>query len=255
VGDIGWLGRTALITVGTVVAAGGVTAALLATTGSSGPTEAVVERQAGARVLPGNTSAQLALVRACMVGDPLITVPTSDDPASVRPLTGPGTTASDFRVLAESARDSRGRTVLLGSGTAYRLCRLDRSGRPATDDRAPNQSARTWGVPLATVPDHVIYDDTGGGTLRFDSPGSRTGWEFHVAGRVAPGGTRIAFTAPDGRSAEAPVSGRFFVLRRSGGGADGPAPGGEMASVTVRLYKGDQVVKEYSAQVDAAILA
>ncbi|NKZ04988.1 hypothetical protein [Actinomadura latina] len=254
-GDIGWLGRTALIVVGTVVAAGGVTAALLATTRSSGPTEAVHERRAGAKVLPSNTAAQLSLVRACMVGDPLITVPIPDDPVNIERLTGPGTMVSDFRVLAESVRDSRGRTVLLGSGTAFRLCRLDRSGRPTTDDRAFHQAAHAWGVPLTIVPDHVIYDHTGGGTLRFDTPGSKVGWELHLAGRVMPGGTRITFTATDGRSAEAPVSGRFFVLRRSGGGADGPAVGGPMASVTIRLYNGDQVVKEYSTEVDAAILA
>lgn len=253
-GDIGWLGRTVLIGVGTVAAAGAVTALLLVASDSSGPTEAVAERRAGARVLPGNTPAQLALVRSCMVGDPLVMAPPEEDPLVSRRLFGPGTSVSDFRVLAESVRDARGRTVLLGSGTAYRLCMLDRSGRPTTNDRALNQAARVWGVPLTIVPDHVIYDDTGSGDLRFDDPGSKNGWELHVAGRVMPGGTRITFTTPDGKSIEAPVTDRFFVLRRSGGGASGPTPGGHMASVTVKLYNGDRVVKEYSTQVDAAIM-
>jgi hypothetical protein len=255
VGDIGWLGRTVLIAVGTVAAAGAVTALLLASTGSSGPTEEAAERRAGARTLPGNTPAQLAVVRACMVGDPLVMAPIPGDPVNQQTLTGPGTSVSDFRVLAESVRDSRGRTVLLGSGTAFRLCMLDRSGRPTPSDRAPRQSAQPWGVPLTIVPDHVIYDHTGGGDLRFDDPGSKTGWELHVAGRVAPGGTRITFTGSDGRSAEAPVTDRFFVLRRSGGGTSGPLPGGQMVPVTVKLYNGDRVVKEYSTQVDSAIMA
>ncbi|TDC12802.1 hypothetical protein [Actinomadura bangladeshensis] len=254
-GDIGWLGRTVLIVVGTVAAAGAVTALLLASTDSSGPAEDAAERRAGARTLPGNTPAQLAVVRACMVGDPLVTAPIEDDPVNTFRLTGPGTSVSDFRVLAESVRDSRGRTVLLGSGTAYRLCMLDRSGKPTTNDRAPNQSAHVWGVPLTIVPDHVLYDDTGGGDLRFDDPGSKDGWELHVAGRVIPGGTRITFTGPDGKSAEAPVTDRFFVLRRSGGGASGPLPGSQMVPVTVKLYNGDRVVKEYSTQVDSAIMA
>ncbi|MEV4673488.1 MULTISPECIES: hypothetical protein [Actinomadura] len=253
-GNIGWLGQTVLIGAGTVAAAGAVTALLLLSTDSSGPTEAAAERLAGAQVLPSNSPAQLALVRACMVGDPLVMAPVQGDPMNPQRLTGSGTAVSDFRVLAESVRDARGRTVLLGSGTAYRLCMLDRSGKPTPNDRAPNQSARVWGVPLTIVPDHVIYDDTGGGDLRFDDPASRKGWELHVAGRVMPGGTRITFTGPDGNSVQAPVTDRFFVLRRSGGGANGPTPGGGMVSVTVKLYNGDQVVKEYSTQIDAAIM-
>ena len=53
---------------------------------------------------------------------------------------------------------------------------------------------------------------------------------------------------------QAPVTDRFFVLSRRGGDANGPTPGGGMVSVTVKLYNGDQVVKEYSTQIDAAIM-
>lgn len=253
-GNIGWLGQTVLIGAGTLAAAGAVTALLLVSADSSGPTEAVAERKAGARVLPRNSPAQLALVRACMVGDPLVQAPVDGDPVNPQRVSGPGTAVSDFRVLAESARDARGRTVWLGSGTAHRLCALDRSGKPSRNDRAPNQSAGVWGVPLTMAPDRVIYDHTGSGDLRFDDPASGRGWELHIAGRVAPGGTRITFTGSDGRSVQAPVTDRFFVLRRSGDGTDVPTPGGGVVDVTVKLYNGDRVVKEYSTQVDAAIM-
>ncbi|MBB6397546.1 hypothetical protein BKA00_004460 [Actinomadura coerulea] len=204
--------------------------------------------------LPANTPDQLALVRSCMVGDPLISVPDPSDPRSEAKVTGPGTHVADFRVLATSDRDSRGRTVLLGSRAAYRLCLLDRAGRPSSNDQSLHQAAKVWGVSLADVPDNVICDDTGGGTLDSAKPDAEPGWETHVSGRVpVRGGTRVIFTASDGRSAEAPVTDRFFVLRRTGTGLQGPELG-QIGDVTVKLYKDHRVLKQFSTQMSTAVL-
>ncbi|MEV4000964.1 hypothetical protein [Actinomadura sp. NPDC049753] len=204
--------------------------------------------------LPSNTPEQLAVVRACMVGDPRVSVPDPGDPRSEARVTGSGTRVSDFRVLATSVRDSRGRTVLLGSRAAYRLCSLDRSGRPSVSDTSLHQAARVWGVPLGQVSENVVYDDTGGGSLDAGGPDAEPGWEMHVAGRLpVSGGTRVTFTASGGGSAEAPVTDRFFVLRKTGAGLQGPEVG-RVESATVRLYKGRRVLKEFSTQVEAGVL-
>ncbi|WP_141581373.1 hypothetical protein [Actinomadura sp. WMMA1423] len=203
-------------------------------------------------MLPRDTAGQRAVVRACMIGDPAIYSTTGKRPPELK-TTGPGTRVSDFRVLATSVRDSRGVTVLLGSKVAHRLCLLDASGRPSPNDHLPHAPARAWAVPLSEVPNEVLFDQRGGGTQFTDRPPDEQVWESHSAGRVPPGGTRLTFTAPDGRTVEAPVTDRFFVLRRSGYGPEVPRLE-EMVQVAVKLYNGGQVLAEFSARIEAGLL-
>ncbi|MEU8121048.1 hypothetical protein AB0C21_20255 [Spirillospora sp. NPDC049024] len=251
----GMLRRAAWTGVGAAaVAAGALVVVLIATDPAPsilGDDSPRYEPAPSSVALPANTPEQLALVRACMVGDPQISMPDYYDPRIEVTVTGPGTRVSDFRVLTASAPDSRGRTVWLGSRAAHRLCVLDRSGKPSESDRSFHQAAHVWGVSLAAVLKNVVYDDTGGGSV---DPGAEGSWETHVAGRVPlSGGTRVTFTAADGRSAEAPVTDRFFVLRRSGVRGQGSGLG-RIESVTVRLYKGSRVLKVFSTQVEGAVL-
>ncbi|MEV0402483.1 hypothetical protein [Actinoallomurus sp. NPDC050550] len=258
--------RAARFGAGAVVAAGGVAAVALVPIGhggggsrpAAGPREVASATTYGHAVLPANTAAQLATVRACMVGDP--DIPSPSLPRRIGEVdpgrTGPGTHVRDFRILV-AYRDSRGQAVFLGSTVAHRVCSLDNSGRPSPSDRIPGQTANSWGrFPAFTGP--IVMDDQAGGVLgtkeQSRSRADAEGIEEHVAGRVTPDVARVTFTLPDGRTQDAAVSSGFFLWRAARTGAS-LAGAGQERQVTVRAYdRGGRVLKTLMTRIDAAVL-
>lgn len=201
--------------------------------------------------LPANTPAQLAIVRACMVGDPSIPLP--NQPLTQGKQTGPGTHVADFRVLATSKMDIKGQVVLIGSVVAHRVCQLDPSGRPAAYERIPHQTANPWQVPLATHVHDFVFDDGGGGQFgekdQTFAQIVKAGWSSGIAGRTAPAAARITFTSMTGRSLEATVKDGFFIVRHLG---EGLMPEGPPVSAVVRLYAADgHLLTSRQVSVDA----
>ncbi|GAA4622319.1 hypothetical protein GCM10023196_014020 [Actinoallomurus vinaceus] len=256
--------RAARIGVGAVAAVGGVAAvALMPIASGDGRATPVAARPrpvaTGRAVLPANTAAQLAMVRACMVGDPNIPSPPrrpTPGAAADHGRTGPGTHVRDFRVLA-TYRDSRGQAVFLGSTVAHRVCNLDTSGRPSPSDRTPGQTAvNWWHFPAFTGP--ISLEDQAGGVLstkeQSRSRAYAEGIEEHLAGCVTPDVARVTVTLPGGRAQDAAVSNGFFLWRAARTGAS-LAGAGQEKEVIVRAYdRGGRVLKTVTRRVDAAVL-
>jgi len=234
-------GGTGLITAGIAVA-------LAATwSGPDGTTAAPRHRTPMSRFtsLPANSPAQLAFIRACLTRDPTIMIGSNGAFGSGRP----GTRVADFRILATSEPDALGRTVWVGSTVAHLPCYQDKRGRPGPFKQS--LTAHAWNVelPLSNFPNNVSTDNQEG----FDPGTPSKAWEMHLAGRTAPGVTRITFTAR-GKTLSADVTDHFFIVRRAGYGRF-PKPTQPFITTTTRLYDHGHLLASFPFTVGAMLFS
>ncbi|MEV0202285.1 hypothetical protein [Nonomuraea sp. NPDC050691] len=175
-----------------------------AVTVSSFGTDQMTARVAGpsAPRLPDNTPEQLRLVRACMpAGGPSVNVnPDWRDPAHG--------TAADFRVLAEY-RDENGSSALVGSTKGFVVCTAvgEKELREPPvftywGNKAPGSlTGFPGGLSVDVYTNHYRYSKV--------SPHDT--YVLLVAGRVAPGVSRVTVDWSDGRRTQAVVTGGFFI--------------------------------------------
>jgi hypothetical protein len=207
---------TAAIAAGTVAAIA-TPVALLAQTGGdgshrtqwAGPAAAPSPSpQAGA--LPTNTTAERAVARACVTGNPAFADIMGNGKISHPPTSGPGYQASDFRVLV-SHPVQNGRIVFLGSEKGHRTCVLDRSGKPSALDRVAHQTANFWqfepGDGFGHLTKPASLQDEGGGAIAYGA----APYELHVGGLVTPQVARVTLRFGAGKPVTATISHGFFL--------------------------------------------